>query len=98
MSFFDTKLAVFYFHFQMYAPSQLAPAHDIDWEAVEAFATQEIIRCLQSDKLFMSAQHMRDQCYRACRLLHVEHRPVVPYSMNAKLLGVTKVTVGWHCK
>jgi hypothetical protein len=39
---------------------QLARAHDIDWEAVEHFATQEIIQCLQFGELFMSTQHMRD--------------------------------------
>jgi hypothetical protein len=97
VKFFDTKLAVFYFHFQMCAVSQLALAHNIDWEAAEAFATQEIIHCVQSDELFMSAQHMRDQCYDACRVLHVEHRPVVPYSMIAEVLGVAKGTVCWHC-
>jgi hypothetical protein len=52
----------------MCAALQLARAHDIDWEAVDPFATQEIIQCLQSDELFMSAQHMRDECYHACRV------------------------------
>jgi hypothetical protein len=49
----------------MCAASRLASAHEIDWEAVEAFAVQEIVQCLQSDKLFMSAQHTSDQSYHA---------------------------------
>jgi hypothetical protein len=75
--------------------SQLAPVHDIDWEAVGAFATQEIIQCLQSDELFMSAQHMRD---RACRVLRFEHRLVVPDSTTAKVHGIAKDTGCWHCR
>jgi hypothetical protein len=31
VKFFDAKLAIFYFHFQMCAALQLAPAHDINW-------------------------------------------------------------------
>jgi hypothetical protein len=82
----------------VFCPAIVLPADDIDWEAVEAFATQEIIQCLQSDELFLSAQHMRDQCYQACRVSHVEHRPAMLCSMIAKVLGVAKATVRWHCK
>jgi hypothetical protein len=60
VEFFGTKWTVFCFHFQIYAALQLAPAHEVDREAVEAFATKEIIQCLQSDELSMSAQYMRD--------------------------------------
>jgi hypothetical protein len=98
VQFFDARLAVFHLHLQMCEASQLAPALDIDWEVIEAFATQEIIQCLQCDELFMSAQHMRDQCYHACRVLHVKHRPVLPYSMIAKVLGVAKAALSWQYK
>jgi hypothetical protein len=68
LTFFDTKPAVFHFHFKMCAASQLAGAEDIEWEAAEAFATQKMIQCLQSDELSMSAQHMHDQCHHAWRV------------------------------
>jgi hypothetical protein len=54
------------------------------------------------DHSLKSSQLMKgliaEKCYRACRVLHVEHRPDVPYSMFAKVLGVAKVTVRSHCK
>jgi hypothetical protein len=91
--FLRTKLAVVDLHFQMCAAAQLAPANGVDLEALEAFATQGIIQYLQSDELFMPAQHMRDKYYHAPRVLHVEHRPVVPYSMIVKVFGVAKATM-----
>jgi hypothetical protein len=68
LCFFDTNLAVFHFHFQMCAALQLARAHDIDREAVEPFATQEISQSFQSDELSVSAQHMPAQCCHAYRV------------------------------
>jgi uncharacterized membrane protein len=70
---FDTNLAVFYFHFQMWMTSQLPTSPNIDWESIEVFAIQEIILCLQSDELFKSSQQMRDQCHHACRVLYIRH-------------------------
>jgi hypothetical protein len=90
VKFFDTKLVLFSFLFQMCTASQLAAAHDIDWEAVEVSATQEIIQCLQSDGLFMSAQIMRGQHYHECRVSHVGHSPVVPCPMIGKVLDIAK--------
>jgi hypothetical protein len=46
---------------KMCAASQLAPAHDINWQAAQAFATQDMIQCLEADELFMSTMHMRGQ-------------------------------------
>jgi hypothetical protein len=80
----------------MGAGSQLAPAYNIGWEAVEAFATQEIIQWLRFDEFFLPAEHMHDQCSHACRVLHVAHRPVVPYSMIAKVLCVANAPVRWQ--
>jgi hypothetical protein len=56
------------------------------------------MECLASDELFMSAQHMRDQCYQACRMWHAKHRFAGPYYLAAKVAGITKTTVCWHCK
>jgi hypothetical protein len=50
VKFFNTKLAVFYFYFQMCTTLQLAPAHNIIQETVNAFVMQEMIPCLHSDE------------------------------------------------
>jgi hypothetical protein len=90
--FFNTKLTMFSFHFQLYTTLQLPSAHQIDWEAVKAFTAREIIQCPRSDELLMSAQHMFCQCDHAYRVLHIEHRPGVPCSV------IAKATLCRHCK
>jgi hypothetical protein len=80
----------------MSATPQFAPVHDFDWQAVEAFATQDIIQCPQPDELFMSAMQMRGQGHGAWRVLHIKHRPIVPYLLIAKVFAVSKNAVRWH--
>jgi hypothetical protein len=82
----------------MCASPQLALEHDIDWQAVEAFATQDMIQCLHAGEFFISTISMRDQCHHTCRVLRIEHRPAVSYLLVAKIFAVSKSTVSWHCK
>jgi hypothetical protein len=65
----------------MAATVPLVPSHVIDSEAISAFADEEIIPALQTSKSFTSAQTFRHHISEACRILHIEHRPAVPYSM-----------------
>jgi transposase len=83
------QTAVFYFP----KVAHLARAYDIDWQAIQAFTTQDMIQCLQGDKPYLSAVEMRGPCYHAIKVLHVENRSVVPYSLIAKVFRVSKSTV-----
>jgi hypothetical protein len=59
--FFRPQVAVSYLHFHMCATPQIGPGRDSDWQAAGAFATQDMIQCLQAEELFVSAMHLRDQ-------------------------------------
>jgi hypothetical protein len=82
----------------MAATIPLAPSHVIDWQAISALADEEIIHTLQTSESFTSAQMFRHQISEAYRILHIEHRPAVPYSMIGRLFGIAKATVRYHYK
>jgi hypothetical protein len=80
----------------MMATISLALSHVIDWEAIIAFADEYVIRALQANESFTSAQTFRHQIYESCRILHIEHRPAALYSMIGRLFGIAKNTVRYH--
>lgn len=70
-----------------------APAREMDWDTLRAFADAEIIETLQSNPEFASATNQREQYYYAYLVLHVQHRPAVPLSMIGRLFNVSKATI-----
>jgi hypothetical protein len=77
---------------------RLAPACVLDWVAITSLANEEIITSLRTSPAFMEAQSFRAQCWAACQILRVHHRPVVPYSIIGRILGTTKGTLKYHCR
>jgi hypothetical protein len=76
----------------------LSPARPLDWNSIQTFLADEMVHCLRDTPEFVNASHTRDQCYYACQALRTNHNPPVPYSLIARLLGVTKGTILWHVK
>jgi hypothetical protein len=80
----------------MSALSQLAAADVIDWQAVEAFATQHMILCLQADELFCP----RRVCATSATIqtgLYVGYRPVLPFLLIVIVFVVSKNRVCCQC-
>jgi hypothetical protein len=77
---------------------KLAKPKTINWEAVSAWATAEIVTTFYESPEFMSAEMVCDQCWLPCRLLRENRISVVPYSLIEKILGTDKGTVKCHHK
>jgi hypothetical protein len=80
----------------MAATIPFIPFHVIDWEAISAFADEELIHALQTRESFTSAQTFQHQISEACHILHIEHHPSIPCSMTGRILVITKGTVHYH--
>jgi hypothetical protein len=78
--------------------TQLAPPKDVDWVALGHTIERSIIEALQSDEGFTSSPNLRLQCFHACRILRLNRRPCVPYSLIGRVLGADKKTVKRHFK
>jgi hypothetical protein len=74
------------------------PRRPVPWDELDEFLHEEMVTCLRLSQQFLSAETFREQCDYACGILGNHHHPAVPYSLIARIFGVTKPTIRGHYK
>jgi hypothetical protein len=83
-------------HFILASATQCALASEIDWDAIGLFAEEDIVQCLRGSAEFASAINLREQYFHACKILHFQHCPAVPFLIIGRFFNVRKATIHWH--
>jgi hypothetical protein len=70
----------------------------VPWDELDEFLHQEMVTRLRSSQQFLSAETFHEQCACTCDILRNHHHPAVPYSLIARIFGITIPTLHGHYK
>jgi hypothetical protein len=76
----------------------LSPPRSLRDEQIEAAIFADMKRCIEADNEYGLSKSFREQCFHACRILHEQHVPPVPFSVIAKAFSITKGSLKSHLK
>jgi hypothetical protein len=78
--------------------TRLATPKEINWDALDQTVELSILEALQSDGTFAHSLNFRLQSSQVCKILRLDHRHCIPYSIIGRVLDADKKTVKRHFK